>query len=120
MITPQRLWMSAALLAATSVALGIESLGIGKPQDDTYAVSFQAMQQVATGKILALCECEAIPNPDTLAKDGPQWLYCLPWWGESKRHPAEWIKKTYPHEQLITLDELPKWKSAPCRRQGFR
>jgi mannan endo-1,4-beta-mannosidase len=71
-----------------------EYLGIGKPQTDTYVRSFAAMQQVAPGKVLALCECEAIPNPDALAKDGPKWLYCLPWWTEGKRHPAEWIKTT--------------------------
>jgi mannan endo-1,4-beta-mannosidase len=88
-------------------------LGIGTPQEDAYAKSFEVMKQVAPGKMLALCECEAMPNPDAMAKDGPKWLYCLPWWGEGKRHPAEWIKKTYPHEQLTTRDELPAWKTAP-------
>lgn len=85
-------------------------IGLGKPQEDTYAKSFAAMQQVAPGKMVALCECEAVPNPDMMAQDGPKWLYCLPWWAESKRHTAEWIRRTYLHEQLITLDELPKWK----------
>jgi mannan endo-1,4-beta-mannosidase len=85
-------------------------IGLGKPQTDTYAKSFEAMKQVVPGKMLALCECEAIPNPDMMAKDGPKWLYCLPWWTEGKRHPAEWIRNTYLHEQLLTLDDLPKWK----------
>ncbi len=88
-----------------------DKLGIGKPQSDTYATSFAAMQQVAPGKMLALCECEAIPNPDLMAKDGPKWLYCLPWWGQGKDHPAEWIKQTYNHNFIITRDELPKWKA---------
>ena len=87
-------------------------IGLGKPQEDTYARSFGAMQQVAPSKMIALCECEAIPNPDMMAKAGPKWLYCLPWWAEGKRHPAEWIRKTYLHEQLTTLDELPKWTIA--------
>ena len=86
-----------------------ESLGLGKPQADTYARSYAAMQQVVPGKLLALCECEAIPNPDMIAEDGPKWLYCLPWWEEGKRHPTHWIRKTYLHEQMICLDQLPKW-----------
>jgi mannan endo-1,4-beta-mannosidase len=85
-----------------------EYIGIGKPQDDTYAASFAVMQQVAPGKMIALAECEAIPNPDKLAKDGPQWLYCLPWWGIGKKHTAQWAKTTYTHEHFITLDQLPK------------
>jgi len=86
-------------------------IGIGSPQEDPYAASFEAMKQVAPGKMLALCECEAMPDPNKMAREGPKWLYCLPWWGEGKKHPAEWMKKTYPHEFVVTLDELPKWKT---------
>jgi mannan endo-1,4-beta-mannosidase len=84
-------------------------LGLGPPQEDTYAASFAVMQQVAPGKMLALCESEAIPDPDKLAASGPKWLYALPWWPEGKRHPADWIRKTYRHDHLITRDELPTW-----------
>jgi mannan endo-1,4-beta-mannosidase len=88
-------------------------LGIGQPQKDTYARSFEVMRQVAPGKMIALAECEAIPDPDRLARDGPGWLYCLPWWGIGKKHPADWARKTYTHEHLITLDQLPKGKARP-------
>ncbi|MCX8036695.1 MAG: glycoside hydrolase family 26 protein [Candidatus Sumerlaeia bacterium] len=84
--------------------------GYGKPQDDTYAKAFEVMKQVAPGKMLALCECEAIPDPDRMAKEGPRWLYCLPWWEEGKRHPAEWIRKTYTHELMITREALPNFR----------
>jgi mannan endo-1,4-beta-mannosidase len=87
-------------------------IGIGKPQEDSYATSFNVMKQVAPGKMIALCECEAIPNPDKLAKDGPPWLYCLPWWGVGNKHTAEWAKTTYAHPHFVTLDQLPKWKVA--------
>lgn len=86
-------------------------IGLGKPQDDTYTASFRAMEQVAPGKMIALCECEAIPNPDKIASEGPKWLYCLPWWGAGKKHSAEWMKKTYAHPAFITLDQLPEWKT---------
>lgn len=87
-----------------------ESVGIGKPQVDAYALSFQVMRQVAPGKMLALCEGEALPNPDLLAKEGPSWLYAMPWWGVGKRNPAEWVKTTYRHQHFVTLDQLPRWK----------
>lgn len=84
--------------------------GWGEPQEDTYQKAFDIMKQVTPDKMLALCEGEAIPNPDRMAQDGPKWLYCLPWWGPGKRHPAEWIRSTYNHEFIISRDELPDWK----------
>jgi mannan endo-1,4-beta-mannosidase len=89
-----------------------ESVGIGKPQNDTYATSFNVMKQVAPGKMIALCECDAIPNPDKLAQDGPPWLYALPWWGVGQKHTAEWVKTTFGHEHFVTFDQLPKWKES--------
>lgn len=87
--------------------------GWGEPSEDTYQKAFDIMRQVTPNKMLALAECAAIPNPDTMASQGPKWLYCLPWWGPSKANPAEWVKKTYAHDLIITADELPKL--APAR-----
>lgn len=81
--------------------------GWPKPQDSSYAKAFEIMQQVSPGKMLAFSEGEAIPNPDMMAGEGPKWLYCLPWWGVEDRHPAEWVKKTYGHDLILTLDEVP-------------
>lgn len=86
-----------------------EYLGIGKPQDDPYAASFAAMKQVAPGKMIALAECEAIPAPDKVAQEGPHWLYAMPWWGVGKKNPEEWVKTSYAHADMITLEQLPKW-----------
>lgn len=90
--------------------------GWGKPQEDTYQKAFDIMRQVTPNKMLALCEGEAIPNPDVMASHGPKWLYCLPWWGPGKRHPADWIKTTYQHDFVITRDELPSWKNSAASR----
>jgi mannan endo-1,4-beta-mannosidase len=87
-----------------------EYVGIMKPQEDTYARSFAVVNKIAPNKMIALSECEAIPNPDKMSKDGPKWLMCLPWWGPGKKHTEEWIKKTYTHDLLITKDELPQLK----------
>ncbi|MBD3267929.1 hypothetical protein GF373_14785 [bacterium] len=68
------------------------------------------MTKVTPNKMLALCECEATPNPEIMQKEGPRWLYSLPWWGPGKRHPAEWIEKTYTHKITLTKNQLPTWK----------
>ena len=68
------------------------------------------MKQVTPNRLLALAECEAIPSPEMMAARGPKWLYCLPWWGPSKAHPADWIEKTYRHDFVIARDELPDWR----------
>jgi hypothetical protein len=71
---------------------------------------FELMKQIAPGKMIALAECSALPNPDKLSKDGPPWLYCMPWYGVGVKQAADWAKTTYGHEHFITLDQLPKWK----------
>ncbi len=70
------------------------------------------MTQVAPRKMLALCECQGFPDPAMLAKQGPRWLYCLPWWvgNDAKHNPPEWVKQVYANDYLITRDKLPKSK----------
>ncbi len=81
-------------------------------RESAYPKAYGIMTKVAPGKMLALCECQGIPNPDLIAKDGPHWLYCLTWYVGSKAdwNPPDWVKQVYPHEQLVTLDELPKFE----------
>lgn len=84
---------------------------------DTYRKAYEIMKRVSPGKILALAEGAGIPNPDTLAEDGPPWVYCLAWWGPGKKHPEEWIKQSYNHKFVITRDELPDWRSAQVKSE---
>jgi mannan endo-1,4-beta-mannosidase len=74
---------------------------------DAYQNYFDVMKQVAPGKMLALCECNAIPNPDVMSKNGPKWLYCLPWFAPDKDDPADWVKRVANDPLIITLDRLP-------------
>lgn len=80
-------------------------------REDAHRKAFQIMSRVSPDKMLALCECQGIPNPDIMADQGPRWLYCLPWYvGDNEKwNPPGWVRKVYPHELLITLDELPEW-----------
>lgn len=87
--------------------------GWGQPWEDTYAKAFDIMSEVAPGKMLALCECAALPNPDLMATEGPKWLYCLPWWGVSEEHPEEWMRSSFQHPYWLTLEDLPSWRTDP-------
>jgi mannan endo-1,4-beta-mannosidase len=82
-------------------------------REDAFPKAFQIMGQVTPGKMLALCECQGLPDPKIMAKDGPRWLYCLPWYvgKDPKWNPPDWVKEVHGHEAFITLDRLPKWTS---------
>lgn len=81
-------------------------------REDAFQKAFDIMEKIAPDKMHALCECQGIPNPDIMMNKGPKWLYCLPWYVGSteKWNPTDWVEKVYPHEFLITLDELPDFK----------
>lgn len=89
---------------------GIDIYGVDPQNDEKpYWDYFQAMEKVSPGKMLALCECDAIPNPDKMSqRKSPTWLYALPWWGcPHPRRSVPWARFTMGHEHIITLDELP-------------
>jgi mannan endo-1,4-beta-mannosidase len=77
--------------------------GYGQPTEDVYPHAFEVMQQVAPGKMLAMCESGVPLNPDLMQQKGPKWLYNLQWFeGE-----AAWDRTVYSHAYIITADELP-------------
>ena len=82
-------------------------LGWGACHEDARRRAYELMQQVAPGKMLAIAEDSALLNPDVAQKDGPAWLYCSAWWTGGKSNPPDWMRKTFNHEHLLTLDELP-------------
>lgn len=84
--------------------------GWGNFREEAYPKAWEIMEKVAPGKMLALSEGAAMPNPDIMAKSGPKWLYCLAWWAGDKNNPDEWVKATYPHDFVITRDELPSFR----------
>jgi hypothetical protein len=87
--------------------------GWGDYRKEAYSKAWDIMHQLAPKKMHALCECQGIPDPEIMAKEGPKWLYCLPWYVGDKPdwNPPDWVKQVYPHEFLITLDELPKLRA---------
>jgi hypothetical protein len=65
------------------------------------------MQAIAPDKMTAMCEGAAIPSPDADLGDGARWLYALPWFAGGKANPPAWIRSTFGHPSMVTLDELP-------------
>ncbi len=89
---------------------GIDIYGVDVQNDvDTYREYFDLMSQVSPGKMLACCECDAVPSPEKMqAGTTPKWLYAMPWWGcPSRRRSVRWATHTMRHELITTLDELP-------------
>lgn len=75
---------------------------------DAYQNYYDVMKQVAPGKMLALCECDAVPDPTIMESKGPRWLYCLPWWPPGKDNPPAWVRHVANDALMITLDKLPR------------
>ncbi len=87
--------------------------GWGDYRKEAYSKAWDIMHQLAPVKMHALCECQGIPDPEIMVKNGPRWLYCLAWYVGDKPewNPPDWVKRIYPHEFLVTLDELPRLKT---------
>jgi mannan endo-1,4-beta-mannosidase len=82
-------------------------LGWGAVQEDARRRAYELMQQIAPGKMLAIAEDSALLNPDIAQRDGPAWVYCLAWWAGGKSNTPDWMRKTFNHDHMLTLDELP-------------
>ncbi len=72
------------------------------------------------GKMVAMAECDTIPSIENMLSDSAYWLYFCPWYespdSDSGKfltlfNNAETLTRTYQSEKVITLDELPDWKT---------
>jgi mannan endo-1,4-beta-mannosidase len=82
---------------------GGKGKGWGLASEQSYGPALQMMQQIAPGKMVAMCEGGGLPNPDLVRKEKVPWLYCLSWWTGQ----YEYLRSCYSHDYVITLDELP-------------
>lgn len=74
---------------------------------DAYQNFYDTIQAIAPGKMLALCECNAVPNPQIMQTKGPRWLYALPWFAPDKSNPVEWVNTVMNDPMMVTLGDLP-------------
>jgi hypothetical protein len=63
---------------------------------------------VAPSKMIALCECGELPNPDLMQSGAtPPWLYALMWFGAGQYgNPRDWTVYCERHNWMITRDQL--------------
>jgi mannan endo-1,4-beta-mannosidase len=75
----------------------------------TYWNSWNALHALAPGKMIALCECGALPNPDLMqAGATPPWVYALMWYGAGiGGNSPDWDVYAMRHDWMITRDKLP-------------
>jgi hypothetical protein len=74
-----------------------------------YWNSWNALKAVAPSKMIALCECGELPNPDLMQSGAtPPWLYALMWFGAGQYgNPRDWTLYAVRHDWMITRDRLP-------------
>lgn len=71
------------------------------------------------GKMIALSECDTIPAVDNMTSENAYWLYFCPWYeGDQDNgkfltlmNNEDTLIKLYQSETVITLDELPNYKT---------
>ncbi len=80
-----------------------ETVGYGSPRVDTYPTAWALITNIAPQKLIALCECRGLLDPVRLERDGPRWLYILPWFND----PPDWTRHVMNHPFLVRLDHLP-------------
>ncbi len=76
---------------------------------EVYWNSWNALKAVAPSKMIALCECGELPNPDLMQSGAtPPWLYALMWFGAGQYgNPRDWTIYAVRHDWMITRDRLP-------------
>ncbi len=84
-----------------------------------YNAYFDIMSAVTPGKMMALGECQAMPDPDKMADDtNPRWLWAMPWYGVGfNGRSYDWGMHEMWHAQTLTLDELPAFGSGNIHPQ---
>ncbi len=82
--------------------------------EERYREHFQMVSQVAPGKMIAMAECDDMPDPEKIQRGLiPIWLYAMPWWGcPSGRRTVKWATYTMSHDLVLTLKDLPAFSWA--------
>lgn len=71
----------------------------------TYRSVFDVIQAIDPTKMVALCECQALPNPEPApehADNFAPWAWALPWYyANPKQNPTEWMQEVHAHPRYI-------------------
>ncbi|MBB6673579.1 glycosyl hydrolase [Cohnella nanjingensis] len=89
------------------------------PPDGDYGpviASYDRLNALGGGrKLVALTENGPIPDPDLLDAYGAGWSWFCTWEGDfltdGKKNSLEHLVEVYNHKRVVTLGELPDWKT---------
>ncbi len=91
------------------------------PNESAISSTFNSLVDMYNkyGKMIALTECDTIPSVDNMTGENAYWLYFCPWYeGDDASgkfltlmNNEETLKAIYQSETVITLDELPNYKT---------
>ncbi len=82
---------------------GNRQLGWGHGWEDARARAYELMKGVAPGKPLAMNETPEPIHPLMAQQQNLAWLWSRVWFGA----PLDWMRYTFNHPYMVTLDELP-------------
>ncbi len=78
-----------------------------------HTTDYQAVRAWKPGKVTALSEVGAMPDPDRIASEGAWWSYFCTWNGfqrDPAQNSADFVRRMYAHDKVITLEEFrPLW-----------
>lgn len=103
----------------------------GNPNEAAIGSTFYSLVDMysAAGKMISMAECDTIPSVENMKNSQAYWLYFCPWYedstGEDKSkflsqyNNKETLKATYNSDLVITLDELPDYKTYEYTGEPF-
>ena len=91
------------------------SYATGPNESAVSATFYNLVKRYGDKKMVAMAECDTIPNVENLVDESAYWLYACPWYGEhlknAQMNNPETLNKIYNSDLFITLDELPEYKT---------
>lgn len=85
-------------------------IGSDTYDNSTHKNAYERLENMNTGKPIALHECGYVPLIEQFESDECLWSWFMVWHTDFiSNYDKTELKEVYNHEKVITLDELPKW-----------
>ncbi len=76
---------------------------------------FNIVNRYNNSKVVAMTECDTVPDIDNMVDEKAMWLYFLPWYDQwlmdSSYNNASTLKEVYQSEYVVNLEDLPEYKT---------
>ncbi len=99
------------------------------PNESAISTTFNSLVEMYNkfGKPIALTECDTIPSVENMTAENAYWLYFCPWYeGDQDNgkfltlmNNSDTLISIYQSEKVITLDELPDYKTYEFTGEAF-